>query len=77
MALSDAKTPVLTPQQVKADYVNRGLTRRAFARELGIAEHSLRRYEAGLGIRPATAKKIADKYGLKVTDLLPIEDAAA
>jgi plasmid maintenance system antidote protein VapI len=57
--------------------LNRGHSIRSLADHLGIHQHAIRRLEAGEGVHPATAKKIADYYGCKVTDLLPATDVAA
>jgi len=59
-----------------AERVNRGLSIRALAREMGVAEQSLRRLEAGERVTPAIAKRIADYFGVKVTDLGPFRDMA-
>lgn len=50
--------------------LNAGYSIRGLSRELGVPEQSIRRLEAGLGITPANAKKIADFYGLTVVELL-------
>lgn len=52
--------------------LNAGYSIKSLAAELGIHEHAIRRLEAGGSIHPANAKKIADKFGCKVTDLMPI-----
>jgi transcriptional regulator with XRE-family HTH domain len=58
--------------------LNEGLSIRALARELGIPENSIRRFERGDGLlRPANAKLVADRFGVQVTDLLPFEREAA
>ncbi len=62
---------------LQASYLNEGLSRRQFAERIGVPEQSIRRLERGLGIHPANAKKVADYLGVKVTDLLPVEEAAA
>lgn len=64
---------------LKAQRLNRGYTIRGLARELGIKETAIRRLERGHGIRPDTAKVIADHFDVAVTDLLPIDrfEAAA
>jgi DNA-binding XRE family transcriptional regulator len=59
------------PFNLRASYTNRGFSRRSFADELGVHEHSLRRLEKGLSVHPATAKKVADYFGMQATDLLP------
>jgi DNA-binding XRE family transcriptional regulator len=53
--------------------LNRGLSIRGAAKDIGVAEQSIRRLEDGLGVHPATAKKVADFFGVKVTDLMPLE----
>jgi transcriptional regulator with XRE-family HTH domain len=57
--------------------LNAGFTIRGLAREIGIAEQTLRRLEGGEGAHPASAKKVADFFGVQVTDLMPFEDVAA
>lgn len=56
--------------------LNRGLSIKAAAREIGVHEHSLRSVEGGGSAHPATAKKIADFYGVQVTDFMPVDEAA-
>lgn len=53
--------------------LNAGYSIKALARELGVHEHAIRRLERGDGAHPATAKKIADRFGVRVTDLMPRE----
>lgn len=48
---------------------NKGLTQRAAANEAGVPLQTIQRIEAGLGAHPANAKKVADLYGVLVTDL--------
>ena len=56
---------------LKALRLNEGYSIKALARELGVHEHAIRRLERGEGgVHPATAKKIADRFELQVTDLL-------
>ena len=61
----------LTEARLNAGYSIRGL-----ARELDVHEHAIRRLEAGEGAHPASAKKVADHFGVQVTDLLPMERVA-
>lgn len=61
---------------LEAERLNMGLTAKAAAKRIGIADHVLRYAETGGRPRPATAKKIADFYGVRVTDLWPVEEAA-
>ena len=60
----------MTAADVRAGYLNQGMSRRQFATSIGVAEGTIRRLELGEQIRPATAKRIADFFGCKVTDLL-------
>jgi transcriptional regulator with XRE-family HTH domain len=57
--------------------VNRGFTVRGLARELGVAEQTIRRLENGEMVHPAKAKVVADFFGCKVTDLMPVEGASS
>jgi transcriptional regulator with XRE-family HTH domain len=57
--------------------LNAGYSIKALARELGVHEHAIRKLEAGGTIHPANAKKIADKFGVKVTDLMPLDPTEA
>lgn len=52
--------------------LNHGHSIRSLAEKLGVHEHAIRRLEAGGSVHPATAKKIADYYGCKVTDLMDV-----
>jgi plasmid maintenance system antidote protein VapI len=67
----------MTGYDIKAGYLNAGYSRRAFAEHVDVPEQSLRRLEGGNGISPAYAKRIADFFGVQVTDLMPIERQAA
>lgn len=60
---------------IVAERINRGLSIPQAALAMGIGRETLRSAEADLPDRPApgTAKKIADFYGYKVTDIWPIE----
>lgn len=53
--------------------LNAGYSIKALARELDVHEHAIRRLETGEGVHPATAKKVADKFGVQVTDLMPLD----
>lgn len=57
--------------------VNAGYSRRGLARELKVHEHAITRLENGERIHPATAKKIADYFDVRVTDLMPTDRQAA
>lgn len=57
--------------------LNAGKSIRGLAREIDVPEPSIRRLENGEGVYPATAKKVADYFGVKVTDLPAFKDKAA
>jgi ribosome-binding protein aMBF1 (putative translation factor) len=56
---------------------NAGHSIRSLASELGLAPETVRRVEAGESVHPANAKKVADFFSVKVTDLAPAERTAA
>jgi transcriptional regulator with XRE-family HTH domain len=59
---------------LRALRLNRGLSIRAAAREMGIEHMVLQRAEARTTTpRPAHALKIASFYGLQVTDVWPLD----
>lgn len=53
--------------------INRGLSVAAAAEEIGVARGTLKALEAGQRVSPRTAKKVADFFGVQVTDLMPVE----
>jgi len=57
--------------------LNRGLSIRQAAKQIGVGAEVLSRAEDGNMPRPAAALKIASFYGYKVTEVWPIEKAAA
>lgn len=57
-----------------AERLNMGLTLNMAAERIGIARGTLVALEDGRNVHPASAKKVADFYGCKVTDLLPYDD---
>lgn len=57
--------------------VNRGLSRRELAREVGLGRETIRRLEQGERVYPASAKKVADFFGIQATDLLPEPESRA
>lgn len=57
--------------------LNRGLSPAAAAADIGISRGTLRRAESGERPQVAVAKKIADFYGVQVTDIWPVEDRSA
>lgn len=57
--------------------LNKGLSQRQAALEIGIDRDTLRRLEQGTGsAHPAKAKLVADFFDVEVTDLLPVGRAA-
>jgi len=60
-----------------AERLNRGLSLTQAAREIGVHRHTLKTLEAGTAVSPGEAKKIADFYEVKVTDLHPYREEAA
>jgi DNA-binding XRE family transcriptional regulator len=67
---------------LKVERLNRGLGIPDAAAAIGIPDHVLRYAEKGEGQpRPETAKLIADFYGVRVTDIWPVngepDEAAA
>ena len=56
--------------------VNGGFSQRSLAAHLGVADNAIRRLENGENVHPATAKKVADYFGVQVTDLMPVERSA-
>lgn len=57
--------------------VNAGHSLRSLADALSIAPATIQRLEAGETVHPANAKKIADFFGVKVTDLMPLDKERA
>lgn len=59
---------------LKAERLNRGLSRADFGRRIGISRETVRLIEAGSQPQAATAKKIADFYDCQVTDIWPVSN---
>lgn len=59
--------------------LNLGLSRRELAEAVGVPYRTILRLEAGLGARPAALKRVADFFGVTVTELIgwPEERRAA
>jgi DNA-binding XRE family transcriptional regulator len=57
--------------------INAGLSQRELAAEVGVPYVTIQNLENGRGARPSNAKKIADHFDIKVTDLLPAEQSRA
>lgn len=63
---------------LKAERLNRGLSIRQAAQEIGVTAPTLNRAESGEGgIHPGNAFKIASFYGYQVTQIWPVEEEAA
>jgi transcriptional regulator with XRE-family HTH domain len=57
-----------------AERINRGLSVLELAEQVGTSAMTIRRAESGERMpRPKVAKRIADLYGVKVTDIWPLE----
>lgn len=56
-----------------AERLNRGLSIRGAAEQIEVGVNVLRAAEAGGSVHPGNAKRIADFYGHKVTDIWPVE----
>jgi transcriptional regulator with XRE-family HTH domain len=67
----------VTPEDLQRERLNRGLSLRAAAAEIGVREQTIRRLEGGERVHPANAKKVADFYGVTVVDIMPIEPSEA
>jgi transcriptional regulator with XRE-family HTH domain len=61
---------------VLAARLNQGLTQRQLAVACGVSLTVIQRLEGDGGAHPRTAKKVADYFGVQVTDLLPLKEAA-
>lgn len=57
--------------------IEAGYSKRSLADELGISRGTLATLESGGTVHPANAKKVADKFGVLVTDLMPVAKEAA
>jgi transcriptional regulator with XRE-family HTH domain len=70
-------------EQQSTDFVlhvarlNRGHSVRSLAAEIEIDARTLSRLEDGLPVHPGKAKKVADYFGVRVTDLMPLDREAA
>lgn len=62
---------------LKAERLNRGLSIKQAAEEIGITPATLGRAEDGESLHPNNAFKIATFYGKAVTDIWPVEEKVA
>lgn len=63
----------MTGAELKAIRLNNGDSIRGLARKLDLPEQTIRRLEEGKGCWLDRAKKLADYYGVQVTDLPAFE----
>jgi transcriptional regulator with XRE-family HTH domain len=68
-----AEDRVSNPLDMRKERINRGFSIRALARELGIPEQTIRRAEDGQAPSIANAHKLANFYGVKVTDIWGVD----
>lgn len=61
---------------LKTARINDGHSIRSLAAKLDVHQSSIAALERGEAAHPATAKKIADHFKVKVTDLMSVEQAA-
>lgn len=66
--------PDINLKQLRLD---QGWSIRGLARDIDVPEQSIRRLEAGFGVNPQTAKKVAEKLGVAVTDIPVFAERAA
>lgn len=64
------------PFDFLAARLNAGLTQRELAKECGVSLTTIQRLEKGAAATPRNAKKVADYFGVRATDLLPERSAA-
>lgn len=64
----------MTGQELAAARLNAGFSRRGLAEHINVPEQTLRRLEGGERCSPAYAKRIADFFGVQVTDLMPLDE---
>lgn len=57
--------------------INEGLTQRELAAACKVSLTVVQRLEGGGTASPRTAKRVADHFKIRVTDLMPLEDVAA
>jgi len=75
--LTSGRLEVALRVDLEKERLNRGLSLSGMAAEIGIARNTLKSAAAGDPIHPASALKIAEFFGKKVTDIWPIEDTEA
>lgn len=75
-AADELRTRCLRPAGLRGAYMNEGHTRRTFAAAIGVPEQCITRLERGHFVHPKKAKKVADHFGLRVTDLIDLDAIA-
>lgn len=58
---------------LRTERINAGMSQRELSEKLGVPLVTVQNLENGLTARPSNAKPIADFFGVKVTDLMPLE----
>lgn len=61
----------MTVLDIERARLDRGMTATDVAREAGVSPFVISRLENGKRVAPANAKRIADFFNVKVTDLAP------
>jgi transcriptional regulator with XRE-family HTH domain len=67
----------MTPFNLKAARVNKGLSIAKCAETIGVDHRTYARLEAGTQVTPASAAKVAEYFGVQVTDLPAFADLQA
>lgn len=63
----------MTLEEMKEERLNRGLTIDTASHAIGVSRETLRKVEEGYRPGPRLGKLIADFYGVRFTDLWPVE----
>lgn len=63
-----------SPVSLRQERLNRGLTLREAAAEIGVSVAALQRAEHDHSLSPSNSKAIADFYGRQVGEIWPVED---
>jgi predicted transcriptional regulator len=65
------------PFDLRSSRLNLGKTQRELALECGVSLTTIQRLEDGRGAIPRNAKRVADYFEIRVTDLVPDASEAA
>jgi transcriptional regulator with XRE-family HTH domain len=60
---------------LRAERIDRGLSLAEAGELMGVDRRTLNKAEEGVMPQPAKAKRIADFFGVRVTDIWPVEDS--